>query len=251
MGYYFLYHFKYTIIMIKCLQGDYMKEQFELLLKELNIDLTQKMYEQFNKYYEILIEWNNKINLTAITEFDEVFIKHFYDSLCLVKGIKLSNQSLLDVGSGAGFPSIPLKIIYENLDITIIDSLNKRINFLKILSKELKIEVKLIHGRAEEHKNKNHYELVTARAVSNLQILSELCIPFVKRGGNFISLKGSNYKEELENSSNAIKILGGKLNKVIEYDIKGNGRSLIIIDKVKETNNKYPRIYGKIKSNPL
>jgi 16S rRNA (guanine527-N7)-methyltransferase len=123
--------------MIKCIQGDYMREHFELLLKGLNIDLTQKKYDQFIKYYEILTEWNSKINLTAITEFDDVFIKHFYDSLCLVKGTELSNQSLLDVGSGAGFPSIPLKIIYKDLDITIIDSLNKRINFLKILTKEL------------------------------------------------------------------------------------------------------------------
>jgi 16S rRNA (guanine527-N7)-methyltransferase len=228
-----------------------MREQFEMLLNELNIDLTQKKYDQFIKYYEILTEWNSKINLTAITEFDDVFIKHFYDSLCLVKGIDLSKQSLLDVGSGAGFPSIPLKIIYEDLDITIIDSLNKRINFLKILTKELNIEVKLIHGRAEEHKNRNYYDLVTARAVSNLQILSEICIPFVKIGGHFISLKGSKYKEELESSKNAIKILGSKLNRVIEYDIEGIRRSLIIIDKVKETNNKYPRIYGKIKSNPL
>ena len=237
--------------MIKCIQGDYMREQFELLLKGLNVDLTQKKYDQFMKYYEILTEWNSKINLTAITEFDDVFIKHFYDSLCLVKGIDLSKQSLLDVGSGAGFPSIPLKIIYEDLDITIIDSLNKRINFLKILTNELNIESKLIHGRAEEHKNKNYYDLVTARAVSNLQVLSEICIPFVKKGGHFIALKGSKYKEELENSGYAIKTLGGKLNRTIEYDIEGIGRSLIIIDKVKETNNKYPRIYGKIKGNPL
>jgi 16S rRNA (guanine527-N7)-methyltransferase len=228
-----------------------MREKFELLLNGLNINLTQKMYDQFMKYYEILIEWNSKINLTAITDFDDVFIKHFYDSLCLVKGIKLTNQSLLDVGSGAGFPSIPLKIVYEDLEITIIDSLNKRINFLKLLTKELNINAKLIHGRAEEHKSRDYYDLVTARAVSNLQVLSELCIPYVKKEGYFIALKGSNFKKELENSSNAIKILGGKLNKVIEYDIEGIGRSLIIINKVKETNSKYPRIYGKIKSNPL
>ena len=228
-----------------------MREKFELLLNGLNIELTEKKYDQFIKYYEILVEWNSKINLTAITEFEDVFIKHFYDSLCLVKGIKLTNQSLFDVGSGAGFPSIPLKIIYNDLDITIIDSLNKRINFLKLLVKELSIDVRLIHGRAEEHKNKNYYDLVTARAVSNLQILSELCIPFVKKEGYFIALKGSNFKEELGKSNNAINTLGGKLNEVIEYDIEGIGRSLIIIKKVKETNSKYPRIYGKIKSNPL
>ncbi len=228
-----------------------MREKFELLLNGLDIELTEKKYDQFIKYYEILVEWNSKINLTAITEFEDVFIKHFYDSLCLVKGIKLTNQLLFDVGSGAGFPSIPLKIIYSDLDVTIIDSLNKRINFLKLLTKELSIDIRLIHGRAEEHKNKNYYDLVTARAVSNLQILSELCIPFVKKEGYFIALKGSNFKEELEKSSNVIKTLGGKLNEVIEYTIEGLGRSLIIIKKVKETNSKYPRIYGKIKSNPL
>ena len=122
---------------------------------------------------------------------------------------------------------------------------------MKLLTKELSIDIRLIHGRAEEHKNKNYYDLVTARAVSNLQILSELCIPFVKKEGYFIALKGSNFKEELEKSSNVIKTLGGKLNEVIEYTIEGLGRSLIIIKKVKETNSKYPRIYGKIKSNPL
>lgn len=237
--------------MIKCIQVIIMREKFELLLNGLNIELTEKKYNQFIKYFEILVEWNSKINLTTIVEFEDVFIKHFYDSLCLVKGIDLSNQSLFDVGSGAGFPSIPLKIIYEDLSITIIDSLNKRINYLKILIKELGIEVELIHGRAEEHKNKNYYDLVTARAVSNLQILSELCIPFVKKDGNFIALKGSNFKDELNKSKNAIKTLGGKLNKVIEYDIEGLGRSLIIINKIEETNSKYPRIYGKIKSNPL
>ena len=228
-----------------------MREKFELLLNEINIEITDKKYNQFIKYYELLIEWNNKINLTAIIEFEDVFIKHFYDSLCLVKGIDLNNQSLFDVGSGAGFPSIPLKIIFEDLDITIIDSLNKRIKFLDVLIKSLDIEVELIHGRAEEHKHKNHYDIVTARAVSNLQILSELCIPFVKKTGFFIALKGSNYKDELENSNKAIAILGGRLDNIVEYDIEGQRRSLIIINKVKDTNNKYPRIYGKIKSSPL
>ena len=228
-----------------------MREKFELLLNEINIELTDKKYNQFIKYYETLEEWNNKINLTAITEFEDVFIKHFYDSLCLVKGIDLNNQSLFDVGSGAGFPSIPLKIVFEDLDITIIDALNKRIKFLEVLVKSLDIEVELIHGRAEEHKHKNYYDIVTARAVSNLRILSELCIPFVKKTGFFIALKGLNYKEELEKSSKAISVLGGRLDNIVEYDIEGQRRSLIIINKVKDTNNKYPRIYGKIKSNPL
>ena len=228
-----------------------MREKFELLLKGIKIELTDKMYDQFMKYYELLIDWNSKINLTAITEFEDVFIKHFYDSLCLVKSVKLSDEKLLDVGSGAGFPSIPLKIVFNDLNITIIDSLNKRINFLKLLIKELDINVELIHGRAEEHKFKNHYDLVTARAVSNMQILSELCIPFVKKGGYFIALKGSNFEEELKKSKTAISILGGELNEVVQYNVEGLRRSLVIIDKVKETNNKYPRIYGKIKGSPL
>ena len=228
-----------------------MRKKFELLLHGLDIELTENMYNQFMKYYELLIEWNSKINLTAITEFEDVFIKHFYDSLCLLKGIKLSNETLLDVGSGAGFPSVPLKIVFKDINITIIDSLNKRINFLKSLTSELGITVELIHGRAEEHHLKNHYDIVTARAVSNLQILSELCIPFVKKEGCFIALKGSNFEEEVNKSKKAINILGGKLNEVVQYNVEGLGRSLIIIDKVKETNSKYPRIYGKIKSNPL
>ncbi len=228
-----------------------MREKFELLLNGLNIELTDKKYDQFIKYYELLVEWNSKINLTAITEFEDVFIKHFYDSLCLVKGIELSNQSLLDVGSGAGFPSIPLKIIFEDLDITIIDSLNKRIKFLDSLTKSLNIDVRLIHGRVEEHKFKNHYDIVTARAVSNLRVLTELCLPFVNVGGLFIALKGPKYKEELEESKNAVKVLGGKLLKTLEYEVDNQKRALVLINKITNTEKQYPRIYGKIKSKPL
>jgi len=227
------------------------KEKFINLLKELDIKISDEKYNMFLKYYELLIESNKVINLTTITEFEDVFIKHFYDSLCLVKGVNLNNQKLLDVGSGAGFPSIPLKIIYEDLDITIIDALNKRIKFLEKLTKVLNIKVRLIHGRAEEHMFKNHYDIVTARAVSNLQILLELCLPFVHVGGQFIAYKGPNYKDELKNSSNAIKILGGKKQKIIEYEIEKQNRALIIIEKVISSDKKYPRIYGKIKSNPL
>ncbi len=228
-----------------------MKEKFINLLKELEIPISEEKYEKFIKYYELLIEWNKVINLTTIIDFEDVFIKHFYDSLCLVKGVKLENQKLLDVGSGAGFPSIPLKIVYSDLDITIIDALKKRIDFLEKLTLALNIDVRLIHGRAEEHMFKNHYDIVTARAVSNLRILTELCLPFVKVGGLFISYKGPNYKEELKDSTNVIEILGGKIFKTLEYEIEKQKRALIIIDKVKLTNKQYPRIYGKIKSNPL
>jgi len=191
------------------------------------------------------------MNLTSIIDFEDVFMKHFYDSLCLVKGVKLNKQKILDVGSGAGFPSIPLKIVFEDLDITIIDSLNKRIKFLKSLTKTLNIEVRLIHGRVEEHQFRNHYDIVTARAVSNLRVLTELCLPFVKIGGIFIALKGPKYQEEYENSKNAVKLLGGKLLTMIEYEVVEQKRALVIVEKVEKTKKQYPRNYGKIKNKPL
>jgi len=228
-----------------------MKAKFFEMLETIGITINNEQYNKFVTYFELLIEWNKNINLTSITEKEDVFIKHFFDSLCLIKGIELNKQSLLDVGSGAGFPSIPLKIVYDSLDITIIDSLNKRIKFLEALTKVLDIDVRLIHGRVEEHNYRNHYDIVTARAVSNLRVLSELCIPFVKVNGVFIALKGPKYHEEYLDSVNAINILGGKLSKNFEYDIADQKRVLTIIDKVKKTNDKYPRIYGKIKSKPL
>ncbi len=228
-----------------------MKAKFYEMLETLGITINDDQYNKFVTYFELLIEWNENINLTSITELKDVFIKHFFDSLCLVKGIDLNNQTLLDVGSGAGFPSIPLKIVFNNLEVTIIDSLNKRIKFLEALTKALDMDVRLIHGRVEEHNYKNHYDIVTARAVSNLRVLSELCIPFVKVNGVFIALKGPKFHEEYLDSINAIDILGGKLSKNIEYDIADQKRVLTIIDKVKRTNDKYPRIYGKIKSKPL
>jgi len=228
-----------------------MKKKFMEMLETLDITITNEKYEKFVMFYKMLIEWNENINLTAITNFEEVFLKHFYDSLCLVKGIDLTNQRLFDVGSGAGFPSIPLKIVFEDLDITIIDSLNKRIKFLSALTKSLNIDVRLIHGRVEEHKFKNHYDIVSARAVSNLRILTELCLPFVKVGGLFIALKGPKYKEELEESKNAVKVLGGKSLKTIEYEVDNQKRALVLISKITKTEKQYPRIYGKIKSKPL
>ncbi|MCK5387992.1 MAG: 16S rRNA (guanine(527)-N(7))-methyltransferase RsmG [Candidatus Izimaplasma sp.] len=228
-----------------------MKDRFMKMLEALEITITDEKYEKFITFYELLVEWNEKINLTSITNFEDVFLKHFYDSLCLVKGVNLNQQSLLDVGSGAGFPSIPLKIVFEDLNITIIDSLNKRIKFLKELTKSLNIEVRLIHGRVEEHKFRNHYDIVTARAVSNMRVLAELCLPFVKVGGLFIALKGPKHKEEFEQSKKAVKILGGKLLKTIEYDIDNQKRALILISKITSSDKKYPRVYGKIKSNPL
>lgn len=228
-----------------------MKAKFTKMLQSLDIELTDEKYKKFVVFYELLVEWNEKINLTTITNFDDVFLKHFYDSLCLVKGIKLKDQRLLDVGSGAGFPSIPLKIVFNELDVTIIDSLNKRIKFLDVLTKALEIKVRLIHGRVEEHKFKNHYDIVTARAVSKFRVLTELCLPFVKVGGLFIAFKGPKYNKEYQEGKKAIQILGGVLSKTIEYDVDNQRRALIIIEKTICTGKQYPRIYNKIKSKPL
>lgn len=228
-----------------------MTKLFEELLSNLDIKLTEEQTLKLNKYYELLVEWNEKINLTSIIEKEEVFIKHFYDSLCLLKGIKIDNQKLLDVGSGAGFPSLPLKIVFPNLDVTIIDALNKRIKFLKVLTTELGLNVRLIHGRAEEHMHKNNYDIVTARAVANLRLLSELCIPFVKPGGVFIALKGPKHNEEIESSYNAFNILNSKLEEVITYKILDQERSLVIVKKIKKSDKKYPRMFAQIKKSPL
>lgn len=237
--------------MLKYMIGDTMEKAFKDILSLLEIEITNEQYKQFVKYFELLVEWNEKINLTAITDEEGVFIKHFYDSLCLVKAVDLNNQTLLDVGSGAGFPSIPLKIIYPNLKITIIDALNKRIKFLELLTKELGVEVELIHGRAEEYKRKHCFDIVTGRAVANMRMLSELCIPFAKVGGKFFAMKGSKAKEELEESKHAIDELGGHLINDIEYEVAEQKRHILVIDKVKKTPQKYPRRFNKIKSNPL
>jgi 16S rRNA (guanine527-N7)-methyltransferase len=226
-------------------------EKFVELLKNENIDLSDKQLKQFDTYFQCLIEWNEKMNLTAITEIEDVYIKHFFDSILVHKGCLLNNQSILDVGSGAGFPSIPLKIIYPNLNVTIIDSLNKRISFLQELTKRLDIEATLIHGRAEEHELKNHYDIVTARAVSNLRVLGELCLPFVKKGGLFLSLKGPKATLEIEESKRMIKLLNSSLKEVIEYRVGDNDRVLIVIEKNQESLKKYPRRFNQIKANPL
>lgn len=227
-----------------------MKKFYDLLLEE-DIVLSNKQKEQFEIYFTELVEWNNKVNLTAITEKEEVYIKHFYDSILLHKAMGFNNQSILDVGSGAGFPSIPLKIIYPDLDVTIIDSLNKRIVFLTHLTEKLEINATLIHGRAEEHSLKNHYDIVTARAVSNLRMLGELCIPFVKKGGQFLSLKGPRAIEELNESKTMLHKLNSKLMKQIEYKVDDGDRVLLVFNKENVSANKYPRRFSKIKSNPL
>ncbi|XFA98327.1 16S rRNA (guanine(527)-N(7))-methyltransferase RsmG [Candidatus Izemoplasma sp. B36] len=208
---------------------------------------------KFYQYYEELINTNKTTNLTRIIDLDSVYYKHFYDSIILTKHLSTENKTLLDVGAGAGFPSIPIKIIDNTIEITIIDSLNKRIKFLATLIDKLLLnKVNLIHGRAEELSKINKFDKVTSRAVARLNILVELTLPFVRVGGYFVAYKSLNYEEELLEAKNGIKTLGGSVEKIVKYDIsKDEKRTLIFIKKIKETNDKYPRVYGKIKKSPL
>lgn len=208
---------------------------------------------KFSIYYEDLIAKNQVMNLTNITEKKEVYDKHFYDSIILSHMFHLKNKSLLDIGAGAGFPSLPLKIVEPNLMVTIIDGLNKRINFLQELTKKLAIlDITLIHGRAEEMDKNILYDFVTARAVAKLNILVELALPFIKLNGYFIAYKSINYHEELEEAQTGIIKLGGKLNNIYIYDVNEEIKhALIVIKKVKVTPSIYPRSYGKIKKSPL
>ena len=226
-------------------------------LEKLNINLTDEMKNKFELYYSKLVEVNGYMNLTAITEHDEVYIKHFLDSLFITKAINSNNPyTILDVGSGAGFPSIPLAIVDKNANVTIIDALNKRINFLNDLVKYIGINnVIAYHKRAEEYavEKRESFDYVTARAVARLNVLSELCLPLVKIGGYFIAMKGQGGKEELDEAMNAVKILGGSVEKIIEVSLPDDlgKREIILIKKIKPTSNKYPREFKKIKERPL
>ena len=234
------------------------KEQFYSAVKEkVGIELTELQKEQYNKYYNLVVEWNQRINLTAITEEEEFYTKHFFDSISLAFYKDYSNiESICDVGSGAGFPSIPLKILYPNLKVTIVDSLNKRIKFLNIVKDELGLtDCNFVHARAEEFgQNKEYresFEIVTARAVARLNVLAELCLPLVKKDGYFLSLKAQKAEEETKEAINAIKLLGGKLEQDLEFDIEGEERHILEIRKAKETPNKYPRKAGTPNKKPL
>ena len=212
--------------------------------------------EKFLLYYNFLVQENEKYNLTSITEKEEAYIKHFYDSIQLEKAIDLNNiTTLCDVGSGAGFPSIPLKIVYPHLHITIIEPTLKRCNFLNQLVELLQLEnVTIINDRAENMINlRETFDVVCARAVAAMPILLELCVPLVKKEGMFISLKGSSFHEEMIKSRNAIKLLDVKVNKIYEYELLNNfgKHSIIIFNKEKNTNVKYPRKYSVIKNKPL
>lgn len=234
----------------------YLKEK----LKEVSMELTEVQLNQFITYYEMLVEKNKVMNLTAITKFEEVVEKHFIDSLMLVKAVDLEkeNYKVLDLGTGAGFPGIPLKIAYPNLQIVLVDSLNKRVKFLEEVIEALGLkDIVAIHGRAEDIAKKKEYreqfDYCVSRAVANLSTLSEYCIPFVKIGGSFISYKAGNLEEELEAAKNPIKILGAKVENVIQFSLPGTEaeRSLVVVGKKKETAKKYPRNAGKPSKEPL
>ena len=227
----------------------------KILLEEFI--LSNEMLEQLNKYYHLLVAENEKINLTSITEIEDVYIKHFYDSLLLTKETNMNQIStLVDVGTGAGFPGIPVKIMYPHLQLTLIEPTGKRCLFLEKVVKELQLnDVKIVNDRAENCiiNMRETFDLATARAVSQLNILSEIVIPFVKKDGLFISMKGSNYNEELENATKAIQTLGAKIDKITSYELpKEKGKRVFIsLKKVKNTPSIYPRIYSKIKKQPL
>ncbi len=232
-------------------------------LSKLGISLRDRQIEQFICFYDILTERNKVMNLTAITEPVEIIEKHFLDSLSLVKAIDLSgDKKVIDVGTGAGFPGIPIIISYPQLHITLLDSLNKRIGFINDVIKLLNLKnVETIHGRSEELgkniKYREQYDLCVSRAVANMSVLSEYCIPFVKKGGKFISYKSGNIENEVENAGNSVYKLGGKLSEIVDFSLTDSttgeklGRSLVVIDKIKETPGKYPRRAGLPSREPL
>mgnify|MGYP005793881591 FL=1 len=225
--------------------------------QKIDINLTNKQLNEFYTYMNLLIEWNKNINLTAITEPEEIIKKHFIDSLTISKNIQ-KDSSIIDVGTGAGFPGIPLKIVREDINVVLLDALNKRLNFLNEVVKENKLEnIETVHFRAEEiGKNKKYrekYDIATSRAVAQLNILAEYLLPLVKIGGKCICMKGSNVEEELKNSKKAITLLGGEIEKIEEFilpdsDIK---RNVIIIKKVNSTPAKYPRKPGTPAKEPI
>ena len=234
-------------------------EQLKRKSEQLEVELTEQQLEQFKTYYEMLIEKNKVMNLTAITEKDEVIDKHFIDSISLNKAVDTTKPlKILDLGTGAGFPGIPLKIAYPNLKITLLDSLNKRIKFLQEVIDELGLqEIEGIHGRAEDFAKqpayREQYDLCVSRAVANLATLSEYCLPYVKEGGCFISYKSGAVEEEVNQSKEAITELGGRIKEVIAFTLPKTDieRTFVVIEKVKKTPKKYPRKAGLPSKEPL
>ena len=237
--------------------------EYKKLLKEsceeMGVSLDEKQIEQFMQYLSLLLEWNEKMNLTAITEFDEVIDKHFVDSLALIQAVDLHQPlKLIDVGTGAGFPGIPLKIAFPHLKIVLLDSLNKRIQFLNTVIEELGLSnIETIHGRAEDFAKKDllreSFDICVSRAVANLASLSEYCLPYVNLGGYFIPYKSGKVDEELEESKKAVFLLGGKIEEEVKFNLPDSDitRSLIKIKKVSATPKKYPRKSGLATKEPI
>lgn len=233
--------------------------RFDQELNELGIQLTDVQKEQFDRYYELLIEWNKVMNLTGITDYDEVNLKHFTDSLTIVRINEMNDVStLIDIGTGAGFPGLPIKIAFPHIKVVLLDSLNKRIKFLDKVIEELNLDnVVTLHGRAEDYAKKVEYreqfDMCVSRAVANLSTLSEYCMPFIKKGGCFVSYKSAESDEEISKSENAINLLGGKMDKIEKFILPGSdmGRALVKINKVKNTPKKYPRKSGVPGKEPL
>ncbi len=238
---------------------DYNTTQFEKDIQELKINMSQHQIDQFLIYYEMLVEWNQVMNLTAIIEYEDVMKKHFIDSISLIRAYDITKSvTVIDVGTGAGFPGLALKIAYPNLKVTLLDSLNKRINFLNAVIEKLQLtDVETIHGRAEDFakagKLREKFDLCVSRAVANLSTLSEYCLPFVKVGGQFISYKSEKITEEMAAAENAIYLLGGRVKEQVEFQLPDSDiyRNLFIINKVKETPKKFPRKAGLPSKEPL
>lgn len=223
------------------------------------IDITPNQLQLFDKYRNLILEYNKVMDITNITDEEGMYIKHFLDSVLIKNSnINFNNVKLIDIGTGGGFPGIPLKIIYPSVNITLLDSLNKRVNFLNNVVKELDLrDVETIHGRAEEFARKDSYrevyDIAVSRAVAQLSTLIEYCLAYVKVGGYFISMKGPNYKEELKQAGNSLKVMGGKVTEIIEYSLPNNNgdRTIIVIKKICSTPKKYPRGQGKPRNMPL
>ncbi len=238
-------------------------EFFDLLFKsaeDVGLELTKDKYNKFICYMKLLKEWNEKINLTAITEDEEIIKKHFIDSIKAFKcdEFKKNNINIIDIGTGAGFPGIPIAIMNENINVTLMDSLNKRVKFLDIIIKELNLKnINTVHSRAEDGaRNKSYrekFDIATSRAVANMSVLAEYCLPYVKVGGKFIALKGPSVSEEIEESRNAISKLGGNLEGIFPVNIEETDlqHNLVVVKKVKETTKTYPRKAGTISKNPI
>ena len=234
------------------------KDLLHNYIKDFKFTVTENQYEQFQKYFELLAEWNEKMNLTAITDESGVALKHFADSLSLLNFVDIpQNSSLADVGTGAGFPGVVLKIARPDIKLTLIDSLNKRLVFLGEVCAQLGIEAELIHSRAEDgardEKLRESFDFAVSRAVARMNVLSEYCLPYVKVGGAFCAMKGAQANEEFKESLNAINTLGGKLEKKYFFELPENGgeRAIAVVRKVKNTPQKYPRQSGKIKAKAL